>query len=92
MYRHRRHFQLASHGPLVELLDPLQLVLEAQLACLDGSRCQSVKHEGIVGVRAVRDVDDPALVRARLCSMHGARSYPERPVAANRHPQVSRLK
>src|SRR5260370_7202588 len=53
------HFQLALEGTAIEGLDVLQLVAEGQLARVDLVVGEGVEHEGVAGVGAVADGDQP---------------------------------
>ena len=55
--RHRRHLELAVEGAAVQRLDVGELMLVAPGAGVDLAGGQRPKHEGVVGVRAVREVD-----------------------------------
>ena len=59
MQRDGRHFQLALQGAPVEAFDVAQLVDVAAAACVDLAGRHRPKHERIIRVRAVRDVDGP---------------------------------
>jgi len=54
------HFKLALQRPAIERLDVLQFVDEFQVAGIDLTVGESVKHEGIIRIGAVTDADDLA--------------------------------
>ena len=59
-----RDFELALEGAAVERLDVLQFVLKDQVAGVDLAVGQGVEHEGVVGIGAMSDVDDSAVMTA----------------------------
>src|SRR5262245_62464426 len=48
-----RDLQLSGQGPPIERLDILELVNEAEPACIDSIMRERIEHECIVGIRAV---------------------------------------
>ena len=57
MHREGSDFQLAAEGALVERLDILQDVLEAQSFGVNAVVREAIEHEGVVGIGAVAKPD-----------------------------------